>query len=78
MQAVDIVYVCTLCTSFSLILKESEVHHSIGSLIDGCRWEQVIFAIYGYAVKRMLFSKKRVEGGGRAWENQELEQLIAE
>ena len=34
----------------------------------------VIIAIYGYAVKRMLFSKKGVEGSER--ENQELEPLI--
>ena len=34
----------------------------------------VIIAIYGYAVKRMLFSKKGVEGAER--ENQELEPLI--
>ena len=35
--------------------------------------------IYGYAVKRMLFSKKEWRGrGGGEWETQELEQLIAE
>ena len=44
-------------------------HHVLISVVSS-----VIIAIYGYAVKRMLFSKKGVEGTER--ENQELEPLI--